>query len=640
MTERASRLPLTRASAVPTGARTRAQRVALFFSRVWAWAFLGLMVLFFVIAVPLTTGGSVNFLTIRNSQNILVAIIPVLLLGLGQTFVIIAAGIDLSVGWVMSLASVLSALALRSAFHAGVPLFPSVLIGLIAALAGAAAVGLVNGVIIAKLKVPAFIVTLGTSFIVRGIAYLMSENTTVIGLPPGIRAYGNDALVYYIPGEGGGLSFLQRPEVSGELLRRMDIILPYPVVVTAFVVAWAIFLLHKTQFGRHTYAIGGSMDAAVRSGIPVDRQIILIYILSAATSGIAGFLSTLAIHRRLGGDRRSAALKLDRRRHHRRRQHVRRRRNRDRHGDRRPHHRRADDRARDAQRRCFLAVHRRRNRGHCRGADRPVARPHHWPHARRRRTMSDALLAVRNLTKIFGGLVAVNDVSFDVARGEVVGLLGDNGAGKSTLIKCISGVHAAEDGRDRLRRPNRSNSRARWTRAASGSRRSTRTSRSPTISTSAQTSSSAARSRRAVWAGSSRRSMTSKCASNHGRRSNSLHIRIPALTEPIEKLSGGQRQAVAIARAVYWDARLMIMDEPTNNLGVPEQHKVLELIRTLKGRGVPVILITHVMPDALAVTDRIIVMHRGRKVAEKLTAHTNAEELVQYMVGAREDAAA
>ena len=83
MTERASRLTLTRASAAHAGVRTRAQRVALFFSRVWAWAFLGLMVLFFVIAVPLTTGGSVNFLTIRNSQNILVAIIPVLLLRIG-----------------------------------------------------------------------------------------------------------------------------------------------------------------------------------------------------------------------------------------------------------------------------------------------------------------------------------------------------------------------------------------------------------------------------------------------------------------------------------------------------------------------------------------------------------------------------
>jgi len=112
------------------------------------------------------------------------------------------------------------------------------------------------------------------------------------------------------------------------------------------------------------------------------------------------------------------------------------------------------------------------------------------------------------------------------------------------------------------------------------------------------------------------------------------------MTAAIEKLSGGQRQAVAIARAAYWDARLMTMDEPTNNLGVPEQHKVLEVIRMLRGRGVPVILITHVMPDALAVTDRIIVTHRGRKVGEKITARTNAEEMVQYMVGAREDAAA
>ena len=182
------------ADAAASGVLTPLQRVGLFLSRIWAWAFLGLMVLFFVVAVPLTSGGAVNFLTVRNSQNILVAIVPVLLLGLGQTFVIITAGIDLSVGWVMSLASVLSALAIRDSFNAGVPLFPAVVIGLVAAVAGAAFVGGVNGVIIAKLKVPAFIVTLGTSFIVRGVAYLMSENTTVIGLPADIRAYGNDAL--------------------------------------------------------------------------------------------------------------------------------------------------------------------------------------------------------------------------------------------------------------------------------------------------------------------------------------------------------------------------------------------------------------------------------------------------------------
>lgn len=272
---------------------TPSRRFFLRLSRLWAWVFLGLLIVFFVIAVPIYNGGAVNFLTVRNSQNILVAITPVLLLGLGQTFVIISAGIDLSVGWVMSLASVLSALALRAAFNSGLPLFISVVAGLLAAVAGAGVVGLINGTIIAKLKVPAFIVTLGTSFIVRGVGLLMSENTTVIGLPAGIRAYGNEALVYFIRGEGGGVYFLAPPEVTGEMLRRMDRILPYPVVITAIVVAIAVFILRRTQFGRHTYAIGGSMEAALRSGIPVDRRIIQIYVLSAVTAGIGGFLSTL-----------------------------------------------------------------------------------------------------------------------------------------------------------------------------------------------------------------------------------------------------------------------------------------------------------------------------------------------------------
>ncbi|MBN9022904.1 MAG: ABC transporter permease [Rhizobiales bacterium] len=193
--------------------KTPLQHFVLALSRLWAWAFLALLIIFFVISVSVTSGGTVNFLTLRNSQNILVAITPVLLLGLGQTFVIIAAGIDLSVGWVMSLASVLSALAIRGAFNAGAPLFLSVIAGFVAAVGGAAIVGLFNGVIIAKLKVPAFIVTLGSGFIVRGVSLLLSENTTVIGLPPGLRDYGNNALLYYLHGEGGGFYFLTRPEL-------------------------------------------------------------------------------------------------------------------------------------------------------------------------------------------------------------------------------------------------------------------------------------------------------------------------------------------------------------------------------------------------------------------------------------------
>jgi ribose/xylose/arabinose/galactoside ABC-type transport system permease subunit len=276
-----------------TASRDRRRQMALMFSRIWAWVFLGLMIVFFVVSVRVNSDGTVNFLTVRNSQNILVAITPVLLLGLGQTFVIIASGIDLSVGYMMNLGSIVSALAIRSVYNGGAPLFVAAVAGFLTAAAIAGFVGLLQGGIIAKLKVPAFIVTLGGSFIVRGAALLLSENTTIIGLPRGIRDYGNESLIYLVRGKGGGVYFLHRPEVTGALLRSMDRIFTYPVVITAIITVIAIFVLKKTAFGRYTYAIGGNQEAALRAGIPVERHIIMLYILSASTAGIAGFLSTL-----------------------------------------------------------------------------------------------------------------------------------------------------------------------------------------------------------------------------------------------------------------------------------------------------------------------------------------------------------
>lgn len=273
--------------------KNASKTILLSLMQVWAWVFLACLVLAFIVAVPLVSGSSVSFLSVRNSQNILVAITPVLLLGLGQTFVIISGGIDLSVGWVMSFASVISALALRGAFNAGLPLPLAVLAGLAMAVVGCGMIGLFNGVIIAKLKVPPFIVTLGTSFIVRGMALLMSENTTVIGLPRGVRNYGNESMMYYVRGDGGGFYFFQKPELTVELLRRMDRIITYPVLMTALVVAVAIYALKRTKFGRYTYAIGGNEVAAVRAGVPVERHVIKLYVLSSVTAGIAGFLSML-----------------------------------------------------------------------------------------------------------------------------------------------------------------------------------------------------------------------------------------------------------------------------------------------------------------------------------------------------------
>jgi ABC-type sugar transport system ATPase subunit len=250
--------------------------------------------------------------------------------------------------------------------------------------------------------------------------------------------------------------------------------------------------------------------------------------------------------------------------------------------------------------------------------------------------VAEPILSIRQMTKRFGGLVAVNEVNWDVYPGEVVGLLGDNGAGKSTLIKCISGVYQADEGE--IYFEGRLSNFARPIDA-----------RQQGIETIYQDLALAnnldvganiflGREAKRRYLGDLIRMLDEPHMLRESQAAlQSLEIHFPNLQQPIENLSGGQRQAVAIARAIYWDAKLMIMDEPTNNLGVPEQHKVLELIRKLRDQGVPVILITHTLPDVFAVSDRLIVMHRGRKVTEKRTTETNTQELVQYMVGALDD---
>ncbi|MFN8379126.1 MAG: ABC transporter permease [Anaerolineae bacterium] len=268
------------------------QRTIILISRLWAWVFLFGLILFFTLSVSITSGGEVNFLSLRNSQNILMAITPVLLMGLGQTFVIIAAGIDLSVGWVMGLASVVSALVTVDMIARGVSEPAAILIGFGAGLIAALIPGFINGLIIARLRIPAFIVTLGMSFVARGVAFLLSGGNVVGGQPPGMRLFGNEAPLYFIWGPNGGLFFFNKPDVTGEALQQMDRIFQWPVVVTAIVVGIAIFVLHRTQFGRHTYAVGGNREASLRAGVPVDRHTIKLYMLSALTAGMAGVLHT------------------------------------------------------------------------------------------------------------------------------------------------------------------------------------------------------------------------------------------------------------------------------------------------------------------------------------------------------------
>ncbi|MFZ3386740.1 MAG: ATP-binding cassette domain-containing protein [Candidatus Hydromicrobium sp.] len=242
------------------------------------------------------------------------------------------------------------------------------------------------------------------------------------------------------------------------------------------------------------------------------------------------------------------------------------------------------------------------------------------------------LLEVKNLTKRFGGLVAVNNVSMGVKEGEVVGLLGDNGAGKSTLIKMVSGVYRPDGGKIFFM-----------------GKEVIIDSPMKAISIAIETlyqDLALAENLNAysnIFLGREKLKKVLKFVNvldNDYMLKESkgvldrLEIEIPSLRNRISMLSGGQRQAVAISRSIYWNAKLLIMDEPTAALGVTEQKKVLDLIRLLRSQGIGIIVISHQLYDVFSVADRLVIMRRGEKVAERNIKETNTDEVVSLIVGA------
>jgi ribose/xylose/arabinose/galactoside ABC-type transport system permease subunit len=252
-------------------------------SRFWAYFFFLILIIFFTLGNP-------AFFSIESAMNVLTTATPVMLLAIGQTFVIITAGIDLSVGWTMGLGSVTGALVMRGLFDSGMPELPALAIGAVVGILVCIIPGLVNGLLIARVNVPAFIATLGMYSIVRGIALLLSGGNTVASLPPHLGNLGNGNLLYLLHGQ---VYFFQPPEgLAREDLRSILRLFPYPVIVAIIITVIAAFVLSKTRFGRRTYAIGGNKQAAIRAGIPVRIHLIQLYILSAVLAGISGILYT------------------------------------------------------------------------------------------------------------------------------------------------------------------------------------------------------------------------------------------------------------------------------------------------------------------------------------------------------------
>jgi len=244
------------------------------------------------------------------------------------------------------------------------------------------------------------------------------------------------------------------------------------------------------------------------------------------------------------------------------------------------------------------------------------------------------LLRVDNVKKRFGSTRALSGVSFELQRGEVLGIIGDNGAGKSTLVNIIAGVHRPDEGTIAVDGVEQQLGSPREAQLAGIETVFQYLSLIPTLSITDNIFLN-----RELF-GPGRLLKAARRVDRAGMRHmvedayERLGLLLPAPDTKVVALSGGQRQAVAIARAVIWERKVVVLDEPTAALGVRQTEIVLSFIRRLKEHGVSVIVITHNMEHVLAVSDRIVVLRLGRKVADVQALGTSGRDLVEKMTGA------
>ncbi|MDN2565389.1 ATP-binding cassette domain-containing protein [Aquibium sp. A9E412] len=241
--------------------------------------------------------------------------------------------------------------------------------------------------------------------------------------------------------------------------------------------------------------------------------------------------------------------------------------------------------------------------------------------------MSDApLVEMQNISIAFGGIHAVDNVSVDLRAGEVVALLGHNGAGKSTLIKILSGAYRRDAGTI-------------WVNGREAAIANPRDAKRYGIETIYQTLALAdnvdaaanlflGRELRTRWGTLDDVAMESETRKVMGR----LNPRFQRFKDPVSRLSGGQRQSVAIARAIHFDARILIMDEPTAALGPQETAQVGELVLQLKNEGIGIFLISHDIHDVFDLADRVVVMKNGQVVGSAATGDVSKDDVLGMII--------
>ncbi|MEZ5184927.1 MAG: ATP-binding cassette domain-containing protein [Candidatus Nanopelagicales bacterium] len=242
-----------------------------------------------------------------------------------------------------------------------------------------------------------------------------------------------------------------------------------------------------------------------------------------------------------------------------------------------------------------------------------------------------AVMTATHIRKSFGNVHALKDASLTMLPGEVTALIGDNGAGKSTLVRCVCGIHPPDAGQVVLK-----GSDVRFTNPEQAREAGIETVHQNLALVEDLT----------VWQNlfltreqtrgfgpvqfMNRRSMAKRAT----EMVSTLAINVPSVKSRVRRLSGGQRQAVAIARAAGWGSSIVIMDEPTAALGVQETARVEELIHDLKANGISILLISHNFDQVLRLSDAVTVMRSGRTVATRRVSATHGDELVGLVTGA------